>query len=58
MSLLHKLVEVCQVAEDRVNIRVVADVVAKVQHRGWVEGTDPDGLDINGSQIVELGGDT
>lgn len=58
MSFLHKLVEICQVAEGRVNIGVVADVVAKVFQRGWVEGTDPDGLDVNGSQIVELGCDT
>src|SRR5207248_2757888 len=46
--------EVLEVAEDRVDVAVVGDVVAEVSHRGAEEGRDPDGVDAQPRQVVEM----
>ena len=47
----------CEVAEHRVDIGVVADVVATVVLRRRVERRQPDGIDAQPLQIIEPGGD-
>ena len=46
-------VGVRQGAEQRVDVAVVADVVAEVRHRRPVERRDPDGIDAEPGQVVE-----
>ena len=50
-------VEVVERAEDRVDVAVVGDVVAEVRHRRGVERRQPDRLDAERRQVVEVAGD-
>ena len=53
----HQRVEVGQRAEDGVDVAVVADVVAVVLHRRPVERRQPEGVDAQPHQVVEMGTD-
>ncbi|BAS07410.1 hypothetical protein AHiyo4_08320 [Arthrobacter sp. Hiyo4] len=44
-------VEVIQGAEDRIHVAVIADVIAGVALRGFVEGGQPDGVHIQLGQL-------
>ncbi len=57
MSLRHERIERCQVAEERVYIRIVSDVVAEVDHRRGVNGRKPDGIYPEPGKIVKFGND-
>ena len=50
-------VELRQVAEERVDVAVVADVVAEVGHGRAEERGDPQGVDAQPGQVVEVGPD-
>jgi hypothetical protein len=50
-------VEVGERAEERIDIRVVGDVVAEVGHGRGVEGRDPEGVDAEGDEVVQARGD-
>ena len=52
-----QLVEVGQRAEDRVDVAVVGDVVAEVGHRRGEDRRQPDRLDRERLEVVELRGD-
>ena len=52
-----QLVEVGQVAEQRVDVAVVGDVVAEVLHRRGEEGRQPDDVHAQARDVVELVGD-
>ena len=54
--LLH-LVEVGERAIDRIDVFVVGNVVAEIDLRRGIAGRDPDGVDAELLQVVELGGD-
>src|SRR5215467_3925831 len=54
MGFLHQGVEGFQVAEDRVNAGVVGDIIAKIDHRRWVERRDPEGIYAQPGEVVEL----
>ncbi len=43
-----------EIAEVRVDVSVVRDVVAPVQIRGGVDGRQPDAIDAEPSQVVEM----
>lgn len=45
VSFLHKTVKVCDGAKARIDAAVISDIVAKIGHRGWVDGREPDGID-------------
>ena len=44
-------VEVAQSAEPRINIAVIINVVAAVSEGGGIEGTEPDGIDPERTQV-------
>src|SRR6187551_51045 len=44
MSLLDEFVEVVQGAEPRVDVDVIADVIAEISHRGGIDGGQPYGV--------------
>ena len=57
VALLDQLVEVVEGAEDRVDVAVVGDVVAEVGHRRGEDRRQPDRLDVQRLQVVEVRGD-
>src|SRR6476660_374707 len=46
MACPNETVERRQITEEWVDIDVVADVVAEIGHRRWIEWRDPDSIDI------------
>jgi hypothetical protein len=50
-------VEVGQSAEERVDIAVVRDVVSGILLRGALERAQPDGIDAEVGEVVEVRGD-
>ena len=58
VRLLDERVGVGKRAEGRVDVRVVAYVVAEVRHRRAVEGREPEGVDAQIHEMVEAGGDS
>ena len=54
MGRFQKGLEVLEIAVERVNARVVGDVVAVVLQRRRVEGQEPDGRDPQVLQVIEL----
>jgi hypothetical protein len=54
VRLRHQAVGVLERAEHRVDVAVVAHVVAEVGHRGPVDGGEPDGVDPQPDQVVEV----
>ena len=57
VGLMEEFVEIGEGAEDGVDGGVVGDVVAEVGHGRGVEGADPEGVDAEGDEVVEAGGD-
>ena len=53
----HEAVEVVERAEHGIDVAVVADVVAEVEHRRRKNGREPDGVDAEPRQVVEVGAD-
>lgn len=58
VRLLHQTIELVQIAEERVYVRVVGDVVSRVDQRRRVDGIQPDGLDSELLDIIEPVNDT
>ena len=50
-------VEVRKGAEDRIDVAIVADVVAEVLHRGGEEGREPDRVDAERGDVLEVRSD-
>ena len=57
VGLVDQDVEVRERAEDRIDVAVVRDVVAEILHRRGEEGRQPDGVDPQGGDVVEVVGD-
>ena len=53
----HQLVELRERAEQRVDVLVVADVVAVVVHRRAVDRREPDDVDTEPGEVVDVGED-
>ena len=47
-------VEVRQVAEQRIDLAIVADVVAEILHRRGEERREPDAVDAQAGDVIEL----
>jgi len=52
--LAHELVERAEIAEVRVDVPVVRHVVAPVEVRGGVDGQQPDAVDPEPSQVIQM----
>ena len=57
MCLIEESVEVFQGTEQRVDLAIVAHIVAEVLHRRLEEGRNPDGVDSKRMDVVQPGGD-
>jgi len=57
MGALNQGFEVGQGAEHRVDVAVVADVVAKVLHRALEKGREPDAVGTKFGNVLQPGGD-
>ncbi len=55
VGIAQESIEGGEVAEERVDVTVVGDVVAMVGHWGWVEGSEPDPVHPQVAQIVQAG---
>jgi len=53
----HQPVQVAEGAEQRVDVAVVADVVAEVDHGRWVHRRQPEGVHTQPGQVIEPGQD-
>jgi hypothetical protein len=53
MGLHEQIVEVCQRAEAWIDVAIVGDVVAEINHRRRVDGGDPDRVDPKADKIFE-----
>src|SRR5579871_584533 len=54
----YQRVEVRQRTEERLDVRVLGNVVTEVRHRRRENGRDPDAVDAEPLQILEAAGDT
>ena len=54
MRVGQERIEIIEGAEDRIDVGVVADVVAEIRHRRWIDRRNPDGVQAEPLQIVEL----
>jgi hypothetical protein len=50
-------VEIGQSAESRIDIAVIGDVIAIIGHRAGEEGGNPDRIDAEPGNVIEMGGD-
>ena len=57
MRVSEERVEIIEVAKDRIDIGVVADVVAEVRHRRWINRRNPDCVHAEPLQIIEFAAD-
>ena len=57
MRVGQERIEIIEGAEDRIDVGVVADVVAEIRHRRWIDRRNPDGVHAEPLQIVELAPD-
>jgi hypothetical protein len=53
MGLHQQVVEICQVAEAWIDVAIVGNVIAEINHRRRVNGRDPDRFDPKADKIVE-----
>ena len=53
MGLHEEVVEICQRAEARIDVAIVGNVIAEINHRRRVNGRDPDRFDAKADKIVE-----
>ena len=53
MGLHQQIVEIGQRAEARIDVAIVGDVIAEINHRRRVDGRDPDRVDAKADKIVE-----
>ncbi|WXB15978.1 hypothetical protein LZC94_01620 [Pendulispora albinea] len=53
VELFEHPVEVAERAEDGVDIRVICNIVPEVDHRRWVDGPEPNGVDPEPRQVIE-----
>src|SRR5579884_1286542 len=58
MGLLKQGVQVLQGPEERMHIGIVGNVIAKIGHRRRIDGREPDGVDAEPAQVIELAGDS
>ena len=54
MDIVQQGVEFRHGAEDRVDIGIVADIVAEIRHRRRIDRRNPDGIDAQPLKIIEL----
>src|SRR5262245_56914730 len=54
MRVGQKRIEIIQGAKDRIDMGVVADVVAEIRHWRWIYRRNPDGVHAEPLQIVEF----
>ncbi len=50
-------IEVGERAEDRIDVAIIRDVVAEVAHRRLEEGREPDRIDAEARDMIEMRGD-
>src|SRR6266850_3657194 len=53
MNIGEQGIEVCQRAEDRIDVGIIADVVTEIRHRRRINRRDPDGVDAEPLKIIE-----
>src|SRR5260370_9993395 len=58
MRLCNERVKGCEIAEDRVNVGIIGDIVAEVDHRRGADRRKPDGIYTQPGEIIKLGYDT
>ena len=50
-------VEIGERAEDRIDVAIIGDVIAEILHRRGEEGRQPDRVDAEAGDIIEMRGD-
>src|SRR5260221_4720932 len=58
MRLGNERVKGCEITEDRVNVGIIGDIVAEIDHRRGVDRRKPDGIHTQPGVVIELGNDT
>ncbi len=58
MSFLHQVVKVGQGAKAWIDSGMIADIIAKVFIRRWIERREPNGVNSKICQVVEPGSNT
>src|SRR5258708_38209021 len=54
----NERVKGCEITEDRVNVGIIGDIVAEIDHRRGVDRRKPDGIHTQPGVVIELGNDT
>src|SRR5256885_15359605 len=58
VGLLKQGVQVRQGSEERMDIGVIANIIAKIGHRRRIDGREPDRVNAEPAQIVQFAGDS
>jgi len=54
VGLFHQPIKVAQGPEHRIDVAIVGDVVAEILHRRREERRQPDGVDVEAGDVVQL----
>src|SRR6266436_8584689 len=54
VGLLKQSVQVCQGSEERMDIGVIANIIAKIAHRRRIDGGEPESVNAEPVQVVQL----
>src|SRR5437764_11048273 len=57
VSLVKQGIQVLKSSEERMNIDVIAYVVAKIGHGRRIDGGEPDGVNTEPAHVIQLAGD-
>src|SRR3989442_15797724 len=57
VGLLQQGVQILKGPEERMNSGVIGNVIAKIGHRRWVDRREPDGVNAEPAQVIQLAGD-
>src|SRR6266576_3157078 len=58
VGLLHQSIQVLEPPKKWMDVDVVANVIAKIRHRGRIDGGEPDGVNAEPAEVVQLTGNT
>ena len=54
VGLLHQSIQVLERPKKRMDVDVVANVITEIRHRGRIDGGEPDGINAEPAEVVQL----
>ena len=58
VGLMEQGVQILKGPEERMDIGVIGNVIAKIGHRRWIDRRKPDSVNAEPAQVIQLAGDS